>query len=108
MLTLLSAGVGAQLGRSAVAEIEPVHRVQREPPAVPAVQEVRASSGSGCVNCNTFPVDYRPERDPQVEALYGDPAPEGAAEVPVEGGAAAAAAVPVVSENEAAGPAEQP
>jgi hypothetical protein len=109
MLTLLSAGVGAQIGRSAVAEIDPVHRVQREPPPVrevPAVREVRTSPGSGCVNCNAYPEDYRPERDPQVEALYGE-------EVPVEEAGAStaeaeAAAIPVLAEGEAAGGAEQP
>jgi hypothetical protein len=105
MLTLLSAGVGVQVGRSAVAEIAPVHRVQRELPAVPAAREVRTSSGSGCADCNAYPVDYRPERDPQVEALYGDPAPEGAGKLPVEG---AAAPVPVPTPGETADPAEQP
>jgi hypothetical protein len=110
MLTLLSAGVGAQIGRSAVAEIDPVHRVQREPPALPvapAVRDVRTSPGSGCVNCNPYPEDYRPERDPQVEALYGEQVPVEEAGAPTAE-AEAAAAVPVLAEGEAAGAAEQP
>ena len=65
---LLSMGIGIDLGRATIAEIDPLYfsmlpseRVQRP---------TGRDSGFECIGCRTYPEEYRPRADPQVEALY--------------------------------------
>ncbi|HEX8668501.1 MAG TPA: hypothetical protein VF727_09055 [Allosphingosinicella sp.] len=85
-LGVLFAAGGIQLGRSAVAEINPLYFTEREPVFHGALTPYRSQDwaqvqaaeyeqvvapeelGTGCVGCRAFPVEYVPEHDPAVDA----------------------------------------
>jgi hypothetical protein len=86
-LALVGAGTGLHLGRSAIAEINPVHFSSAEgastfhgdlvpnrswdsAPSIPSEQADALALGSGCIGCRTYPVDYRPVPDPAIEQIF--------------------------------------
>lgn len=86
-LALLAAGGamgGVYLGRSAVAEIDPVHYSASipakfyaemvpggyDPDRAQPISEASAEGyGDGCVNCRTYPVEYVPRHDASMDAF---------------------------------------
>lgn len=94
-LAIVGAAAGVQLGRSAVAEINPAYLGQPDTPfyadlaanrgpdwsAVQAQEYQReqvvtqdAPVPAACVGCRTWPVEYVPRPDPTVDRLYGSAA----------------------------------
>ena len=88
-LSLMGAGGGIYLGRSAVAEINPAYFGQAEdsfhadlvPYRSPDWAQVQAAEfhqapvvgglGSGCIGCRDYPVEYVPRQDPAIEVYAG-------------------------------------
>jgi hypothetical protein len=88
-LALAGAGLGVYLGKSAVAQIDPVYFSSPAPgsrfhadlvparpdwdswPAQPAQDAFAAEGlGTGCVGCRTYPEEYFPAHDSAVDAAY--------------------------------------
>lgn len=85
VLALLGAVGGVHLGRSAIAEINPVHFKWKEkgssfyadltpnrsfdsqPRTI--TEEAAPALGSGCVGCTTYPEEYFPIHDPAVDGF---------------------------------------
>ncbi len=84
VLTLVGAGLGIQLGKSAIAEINP-HYFSERPTRFHADLSPNRSRtadlytarqdmadagllGSGCFGCRTFPEEYYPSHDPAVDS----------------------------------------
>ncbi len=82
LLALLGAGAGIHLGRSAIAEINPIdfgreadssfyaeltphHNLDSAPRALSESDDI--ALGSGCVGCRTYPEEYHPVHDPAVD-----------------------------------------
>jgi hypothetical protein len=95
-LSILGAALGVNLGRSAIAEINPAYYSEPEesfhadlvPNRSPDWAQVQAAEyqasqqavpiqglGSGCIGCADYPVEYVPQHDPAVEDYaYAAPA----------------------------------
>lgn len=91
-LALAGTGLGLYLGKSAIAEINPAYfgtpysearfhsdLVPNRPnwdSAPPTLQnaDLTLGYGTGCVNCRTYPEEYVPVHDDDVDALYADAA----------------------------------
>ncbi|MEA3053178.1 MAG: hypothetical protein QOG72_2081 [Sphingomonadales bacterium] len=92
-LSLIGAGSGVYLGRSAIAEINPVHFHAPEtrfhadlvPYRSPDWAQVQVGEyqqaalvtglGDGCIGCRDYPVEYYPRHDPAVDASASAPGP---------------------------------
>jgi hypothetical protein len=107
-LAILGAAVGVNLGRSAVAEINPAYFGDSDdsfhsdlvPYRSPDWAQVQAAEyhaaqqpvvvgdlGSGCIGCRDYPVEYVPQHDPAVDGYqdgYAASAPQPAQIVIVE------------------------
>src|SRR5687768_17534201 len=138
-LSILGAALGITLGKSAIAEINPAYFSEpeddfhadlvpyRSPDWAQVHQaEYRAAQqpvivgelGSGCVGCRTYPVEYYPRHDPEVDryvegGLLRAPEPtqvvvvqQAAAPDPARERIALYASYPVSSEEAPAAPAE--
>jgi hypothetical protein len=90
-LAILAAVTGVSLGRSAVAEINPVYfqpasshfysdmvpyrsagSVESDLSGGDYVQADQAYSAAGCAGCADYPVAYRPSHDPAVDGVEDD------------------------------------
>ncbi|MEA3053880.1 MAG: hypothetical protein QOG72_2783 [Sphingomonadales bacterium] len=107
-LSILGAALGVNLGRSAVAEINPAYYQEPEehfhadlvPYRSPDWAQAQAAGyqaaqqpvvigdlGSGCIGCRDYPVEYYPKHDPAVDGYqdgYAASAPQPAQVVIVE------------------------
>jgi hypothetical protein len=93
-LSILGAALGVNLGRSAVAEINPAYYQEPEehfhadlvPYRSPDWAQAQAAGyqaaqqpvvigdlGSGCIGCRDYPVEYYPKHDPAVAGAGRDP-----------------------------------
>jgi hypothetical protein len=92
-LTLVGAGAGVYLGQGAIADINPLyfsmpggtksyaaltpHNSQDVYHAAAARTDDGAGLGDGCVACRTYPEEYLPRRDAEIDAyLEGGEEPE--------------------------------
>jgi hypothetical protein len=84
-LSIVGMALGVQLGRSAVAEINPAYFTEPEVPfhadmvpgAKPDWAQVQVTEyqttglvqglGTGCIGCREYPIDYVPETDPAID-----------------------------------------
>ncbi len=110
-LTMLGAVAGVQLGRSAVADIDPIHYGEPDTKFHADLVPYRSAGQDGatllaaredvpitsCIGCRAFPEEYRPIHDPAVDGLedgWSASAGLAAAPAPVEAEPAAPAAAP--------------
>ena len=72
-LVLFGASAGIHFGLSAIGEINPIHFAEdRTVEALKTERQYRAGHNFGCIGCSTYPEEYRPLRDPDLEnALVG-------------------------------------
>jgi hypothetical protein len=100
-LALIGAGTGLHLGWGAIGEINPLYFSKVEAatsfhgdlvpgrshdPSTqgPSIEQSDALAlGSGCIGCRSYPVDYRPIPDPDIERIYA-PAEQRTATPPIE------------------------
>lgn len=84
LLAVLGVGTGVHLGRSAIAEINPLYysepqagasyaelsgygRPREASPPAGEPEYAMAGLGTGCIGCRTYPEEYYPQTEPQVD-----------------------------------------